>query len=320
MNYREIKQKNYQKTNIVIVFYILLFLSIGLLGETISSSFDIKNQVNLIDAMLITFNKIKEGKYIPVFTIVMLCIAFLIIFISIKFGNKILLSGSQYIKLNDKENLSHQERMVLNIVEELVISSRLRYMPDVYIVNEDYMNAFASGWKEQNSLVAITKGLLNKLNRAEIEAVMAHEITHIKNADVRLTLLVGVLTNVMVYAVDFIYYSTIRGASNNKAMRQARIVILALKFLLPLLTIVMQMYISRKREFLADAGSVEFTGNADAMISALKKISNDYEDNDYDLEKTENQTRKFANFFDYKSLLSTHPPIKKRIENLLGVN
>jgi len=320
MNYREIKQKNYQKTNIVIVFYILLFLSIGLLGETISSSFDIKNQVNLIDAMLITFNKIKEGKYIPVFTIVMLCIAFLIIFISIKFGNKILLSGSQYIKLNDKENLSHQERMVLNIVEELVISSRLRYMPDVYIVNEDYMNAFASGWKEQNSLVAITKGLLNKLNRAEIEAVMAHEITHIKNADVRLTLLVGVLTNVIVYAVDFIYYSTIRGASNNKAMRQARIVILALKFLLPLLTIVMQMYISRKREFLADAGSVEFTGNADAMISALKKISNDYEDNDYDLEKTENQTRKFANFFDYKSLLSTHPPIKKRIENLLGVN
>jgi len=320
MNYREIKQKNYQKTNIVIVFYILLFLSIGLLGETISSSFDIKNQVNLIDAMIITFNKIKEGKYIPVFTIVMLCIAFLIIFISIKFGNKILLSGSQYIKLNDKENLSHQERMVLNIVEELVISSRLRYMPDVYIVNEDYMNAFASGWKEQNSLVAITKGLLNKLNRAEIEAVMAHEITHIKNADVRLTLLVGVLTNVMVYAVDFIYYSTIRGASNNKAMRQARIVILALKFLLPLLTIVMQMYISRKREFLADAGSVEFTGNADAMISALKKISNDYEDNDYDLEKTENQTRKFANFFDYKSLLSTHPPIKKRIENLLGVN
>ncbi len=87
---------------------------------------------------------------------------------------------------------------------------------------------------------------------------------------------------------------------------------------LPLITLALQMYISRKREFLADAGSVEFTGNKDAMISALQKISNSYEKNDYkeDKEEVKNDTRKYAYFFNVSSILSTHPTVEKRIENL----
>ncbi len=319
MNYRKIKAENYRKTNFVLAFYVVLFLLIGLLGETIYISLMIPPEYGIVDAMFFTYEAILSGVHFPIFTASMVGIAIVIIFIAIKFGNKIMLSGNQYTKLNDKEQRTQSEQMVLNIVEELKISSRVRFMPDVYIIDEPYMNAFASGWSEGNSMVAITRGLLDKLTRAEVEAVMAHEMGHIKNADVRLTLVVGVLTNVMVYAVDWIYYGMIgRGGGNSKAMQQAKIVILVLKIFLPILTIVLQLYISRKREFLADAASVEFTGNQDAMVSALQKISGDYEQNDYDLDETENQTRRFANFFDAGSWFSTHPKVEKRIENLTG--
>jgi len=318
MNYRQIQKINHRKTNIVIFLYLLIFTSVGLLGETISYSTNYIFDSGLIDAMGITFNAIITKKHFPIFMIIMIILSVVIIIITIKFGNKILLAGNKYTQINNKENLDSSEKMLLNIIEELVISSRIRFMPDVYIVEENYMNAFASGWMENSSLVAITRGLLDKLNRAEIQAVMAHEIAHIKNADIRLTLVVGILTNVMVYAVDYIYYISLRGSSRNKAMQQARIIIFILKFLLPILTIVLQMYISRTREYLADAGSVEFTGDQDAMISALRKISSDYEENDYDIDETENQTRRFANFFDYGYLFSTHPSVENRILSLQG--
>jgi len=315
MNYRKVKKENIKKTNIVMSIYILIFLTIGLLGETIWNASQLPGNVNLLYAMSDTFNNIFSGKIIPYFTIIMMSISILIILITIKFGNKLMLSGTQNILLNDKEDLYPEEVQVLNIVEELKISSRLRFMPDVYIIEEEYMNAFASGWKEENSMVAITRGLLNKLNRAEIEAVLAHEMAHIKNADVRLTLVVGILTNVMLMAVDFLFYSVIGRNSESKAMEQAKMVIFVLRFLLPLLTIVLQLYISRKREFMADAGSVEFTGDKDSMISALRKISGDYEENDYSNDR-ENSSRQYAEIFSPKGMFSTHPSIEERINSL----
>jgi len=321
MNHRKIKRENIKKTNIVMGIYILIFLTIGLLGETIWRAASLPYDVSLPTGMSITFKQIFAGDIFPLFTLIMIGISVGIIVMTIKFGNKLMLSGTTNIFLNDKENLSSSERQVLNIVEELKISSRLRFMPDVYIIEEAYMNAFASGWREENAMVAITRGLLDKLNRAEIEAVLAHEMAHIKNADVRLTLVVGILTNVMLMAVDILFYSVIgRGNSNNKAMQQARIVIYILRFLLPLLTIVLQLYISRTREFMADAGSVEFTGDKDAMISSLLKISGDYEKNGrYYEEKTkENSARQYAEIFSPKKLFSTHPTLEERIKSLGG--
>jgi len=319
VNYRKVKKENIKKTNIVMGIYIIIFFTLGLLGETIFRTGTIDNDISLISAMNIVFNQIIHGETIPIFTISITSISIIIIFITIKFGNKIMLSGNQYINLNEKDTLNDDERQILNIVEELKISSRLRFMPDVYIIDVDYMNAFASGWTEENSMVAITRGLTNKLNRAEIEAVLAHEMAHIKNADVRLTLVVGVMTNVMLLAIDFLFYNVIGRGSDSKAMQQAKIIIFILRFLLPLLTIVLQLYISRKREFMADAGSVEYTGNKDAMISALQKISGDYKDNDYNTED-ENRTRKHAAFFNPSEFFSTHPSIENRINNLNGKN
>lgn len=316
MNYRKVKEENIKKTNIVIGLYVLIFLTIGLLGETIFRAATLPQQMNLIEAMSLVFSQITSGETIPYFTIIMVAIALTIVAVTIKFGNKLMLSGTKNILLNNKENLKLEEQQVLNIVESLKISSRLEFMPDVYIIEEPYMNAFASGWKENNSMVAITRGLLNKLNRAEIEAVMAHEMAHIKNADVRLTLVVGILTNVMLMAVDILFYSVIgRSKSNSKAMQQAQIVIFVLRFLLPLLTVILHLYVSRKREFMADAGSVEFTGDKDSMITALQKISGDYAVNDYRSER-ENSSRQYAEIFSPKKLFSTHPSIEERIKNL----
>ncbi len=321
MNHRKIKRENIKKTNIVMGIYILIFLTIGLLGETIWRAASLPYDVSLPSAMVIIFKQIFSGEIFPLFTLIMIAISLGIIMMTIKFGNKLMLSGTTNIFLNDKENLSLSERQVLNIVEELKISSRLRFMPDVYIIEETYMNAFASGWREDNSMVAITRGLLDKLNRAEVEAVLAHEMAHIKNADVRLTLVVGILTNVMLMAVDILFYSVLgRGNSNNKAMQQARIVIYILRFLLPLLTIVLQLYISRTREFMADAGSVEFTGDKDAMISSLLKISGDYEENGryYKERGKENSARQYAEIFSPKKLFSTHPSLEERVKSLGG--
>jgi len=319
MNYRKVKKENIRKTNIVIAIYILIFFSLGLLGETIWRAALIPYDMNLLQAMSMVFQQIIHGQVFPWFTFFMVLFSVSMIFITIKFGNKIMLSGSKYVKLNDKKNLSLEERKVLDIVEELKISSRLRFMPDVYIIEEDYMNAFASGWTEKNSMVAITRGLLNKLTREEVEAVMAHEMAHIKNADVRLTLVVGILTNVMLFATDMLFYSVIGNSRGNdsKAMEQARLVIFILRFLLPLITIVLQLYVSRKREYMADAGSVEFTGNPDAMISALKKISGDYQKHNYEQER-DNKTRQYAEIFSPDELFSTHPSIQNRIANIQG--
>ena len=301
--------------------YIGIFLLIGLLGETIWRAATLPYDMGLGSAMALVFNQIISGEVFPLFTAIMIAISLGIIWMTIQFGNKLMLAGSKSVMLNNKENLSFEERQVLNIVEELKISSRLRFMPDVYILEEEYMNAFASGWQEENAMVAITRGLLNKLNRAETEAVLAHEMAHIKNADVRLTLVVGILTNVMLMAVDILFYSVIgRGNSNSKAMQQARVIIYALRFFLPLLTIVLQLYISRKREFMADAGSVEFTGDKDAMISALLKISGDYEKNGSHYQQTEreNSSRQYAEIFSPKKLFSTHPTLEERIKSLGG--
>ena len=321
MNYRKVKKENIKKTYLVMGLYISIFLVLGLLGETILTTMSLPSDAGLISAMIYTFQNIFSGNHFPVFTLGMVAVSVGMIFVTIKFGNKIMMRGSENIKLNDKEELSHDERQVLNIVEELKISSRVRFMPDVYIIEADYMNAFASGWKEENSMVAITRGLLNKLNRAEVEAVLAHEMAHIKNADIRLTLIVGVLTNVMLFAVDILFYSTLgRRSGENKAANQAQVVILILRFVLPLLTLVLQMYLSRKRELMADAGSVEFTGNKDAMVSALKKISGDYDERkEAGFDDNDNPTRQFAQIFSPAEMFSTHPTIEERIDNLEGL-
>jgi len=301
-SYRNIIKQNRRKTIIVLTIYLFIYLFLGLLVDVI-----LHDQGSFIDSMqqLITL------QVFPIATTILLAIGFLSIFVSIFFFKRIQLAGEKYIEVDENNK---EYRQLYNIMEELKIAASMRYMPKIYIIEANYMNAFASGWSEKNTMVAITRGLLNKLNREEIAAVMAHELSHIRHEDIKLTLVVGVTTNIMLFVVDWFVLMFLDGKS--EGAKKAKTILLILHFILPLLTIVLQMWLSRSREYMADAGSVELIRNPEAMASALRKISGDYENNKY---KDKNVTRKAAYIFQKgDSLFSTHPSIKNRITKLLG--
>jgi len=304
MDFREVIEANRRKTKIVLGLYLLIYSFVGLLLDVVIANMSGDLSTALMD--LITFNKI------PIATISMLVIAVLTVIISIKSFARIQLSGEENI-LVDANNTEYKD--LYNIVEEMKISANLNYMPQVYIIEADYMNAFASGWSEDNTLIAVTRGLYDKLNRQELTAVVAHELTHIRNEDIKLTLIVGVATNIMLFVVQWVVFM-FGGRDNDKAAGKAKMILMVLYFVLPILTMVLQLWMSRSREYMADAGSVELSRDPDSMANALKKISGDYEENDY--EEDDNTTRKASYIFESKdSFFSTHPDVESRIDKIL---
>jgi len=304
VSYKDVIKENRLKTKIVLGIYLVIYTFIGLLVDVI-----IHNQGGFMESMkqLITL------QVLPVATITMMVIGLLSIFIAIFFFRRIQLSGSSYKEVTEKST-DPEEKQLFNIMEELRLAAGMRYRPKIYIINEDYMNAFASGWDEKNTLVAITRGLMEKLTREEISAVMAHELTHIRNEDVKLTLIVGVAANVMLFVVDWFVLMFLKGES--EGAKKAKTILLILHFILPVLTLVLQMWMSRSREYMADSGAVELIRNPEAMASALRKISGDYDKNNYD---DDNPTRRAAYIFEKgDSLFSTHPSIENRIKHLIG--
>src|SRR5258707_11382365 len=111
--------------------------------------------------------------------------------------------GNEYREITN--STSGPARQLYNVVEEMKIAAGLKFMPKVYIIEANYMNAFASGLGESNALVAITRGLLEKLDRDELQAVMAHELSHIRHNDIRLTMTVAILSNLMLIAIDLVF-------------------------------------------------------------------------------------------------------------------
>jgi heat shock protein HtpX len=201
ISYKKVIQKNREKTYIVLGIYLFIYTFLGLLVDII-----LHDQ----GGFLSTFKELITFKVFPIFTLSLLLFGFLSILISIKLFSKIQLSGEEYVEI--KENNS-EYKYLYNILEELKISARMKYMPKLYIIKADYMNAFASGWNEKNTLIAITTGLLEKLNRQEISAVIGHELTHIRNEDIKLTLVIGVTTNLMLFVVDWIVLMFLNGES-----------------------------------------------------------------------------------------------------------
>jgi len=247
----------------------------------------------------------------PIATVSMVGIGLFIMFITMMFFKRIQLSGSKYkeVTADAKDPI---EKQLYNIMDELRIAAGMKYIPKIYILDEDYMNAFASGWNEKNTMVAITRGLIEKLNREELKAVMGHELTHIRNEDIKLTLIVGVMANVILFAVDRVVFVFLKGDSDGA--KKAKNILLILHFVLPIITLIIQMWLSRSREYMADSGSVELIRNPDAMANALLKISGDYDQHKYN---DNNKTRKAAYIFEKgDSIFSTHPSIKNRVEKL----
>mgnify|MGYP003375196843 CR=1 FL=1 len=230
------------------------------------------------------------------------------------------------LKLNRARPATKEENLKLvNILDSLVVSSGLPVTPKLYIVEDSQANAFATGRNPQNAVICVTTGLLDKLEYYELEGVIAHEMAHIKNYDILLSAVVSVMVGFVVILSDYFTRLTFWGGvrnsdddSDNKG--NGILMVLGLIFLIlsPIFGQLMQLAISRKREFLADATAIEFTRNPDGLISALEKISSDPNELNVANKATENMyiVNPFHGKRKTSSLWSTHPSTEDRIEAL----
>lgn len=208
------------------------------------------------------------------------------------------------------------------IVENLSIASGLP-LPKVYMIEDTALNAFATGRDPKHAVVCATTGLVDRLSETELEGVIAHELSHIKNFDIRVMAIVAILVGLVALMADFflrsIWYSNDRDR-DSKAQGIFLIIGIVLAILSPIIATLIQLAVSRKREFLADASGVLLTRYPEGLASALEKLSKDKEP----LEAANNATahlyinNPFKNIHKhwFSSLFNTHPPIEERIKVL----
>ena len=213
-----------------------------------------------------------------------------------------------------REVTRQDEPELYNILENLCISRGLT-MPVLQIIDSPGLNAFASGINEGSYRITFTRGLIDKLDEEELKAVMAHELTHIINRDVRLLVVSVIFVGMIGFMAQFAFRHMIYGSMYRHRNRRSdpRIMIIALVVLTMgyIFSILIRFALSRSREYMADAGAVELTKNPEAMMNALLKISgNDYvEETPADIEQM-----CIENSHKFMGLFATHPPIEKRIE------
>ena len=238
-------------------------------------------------------------------------------FISYFFHTQMIQSGTHSRPLERRENMR-----VYNLTENLCMSVGMT-MPKLYIIESDALNAFASGINEKTFAVTLTRGIINRLNDEDLEGVIAHELTHIRNRDVRLLIVTIVFVGIFATIADFALRMLLNGSMSSSRSRKndkgggalVLLIILLVAGAIYFLSILFKLALSRSREYMADAGAVELTRNSLALASALKKISGHST-----IREVQNDEVKEL-FIDYKaqgffSLFATHPPIEKRIQVL----
>ncbi len=238
-------------------------------------------------------------------------------------GARMVLATSQ------AREVTHDEAPVLyNVVGEMALAGGLP-MPKVYIIDNTATNAFATGRDPEHASVAVTSGLLEKLDRDELQGVMAHEMSHVGNLDIRYAMLVGVLVGTTVLISDFflrsLWFGGGRRMSGNRGGGGGQIQLIMMlvgilfAILAPIVARLLQLSISRQREYLADATAVKLTRNPKGLADALEKISSDKEVLEAANRATAhlyivNPIKKFEKRA--KGLFSTHPPIEERVQIL----
>jgi heat shock protein HtpX len=213
-----------------------------------------------------------------------------------------------------------------NVLEELCLAGGLP-IPAIYVINDTAPNAFATGRDPEHSVVAITTGLRQKLTRDELQAVMAHELSHVRFYDIRLQTLIGVLVGLTALVSDMflrhLWLGGGRGSRRSGSDGKGNAAILAVAviaaILAPIFARLLQLSISRKREYLADAGAVQLTRYPEGLASALEKISGDEEVLEVANRATQhlyivNPIKPFEDRA--KNLFSTHPPMEERIRRV----
>ncbi|RLG15990.1 zinc metalloprotease HtpX [Candidatus Pacearchaeota archaeon] len=283
-DFRDQINKNKWKSFLLMIMIFIVFV---LFGYVISQAFD-------------------PGYF---FIIMIFAIIFSISYILISYYNsdKIALAS-----VGAKKASREHHKQFYDVVEGLTLASGLP-MPKLYVMPSPQINAFASGRNPENSVICVTEGALKKLDKNELEGVIAHELSHIANYDIRYMTLAAVMVG-MISIVSQIFLRSLwfRGRGDDRSKAIFILIGIILAILAPIVVYLVQLAISRKREFAADASAVKFTRYPPGLIRALKKIK---EEN-----QPENKVNKavaplfFANPF--KELSSTHPPIEKRISIL----
>lgn len=242
------------------------------------------------------------------------------------YSDKIILASCRARPATKEEDLK-----IVNILDSLMVTAGLPKKPDLYVVEDNQPNAFATGRNPEHAIICVTTGLLDKLSYYELEGVIAHEMSHIKNYDILLSTVVSVFVGFIVMLSDMFSRIIFWGGSkdrddDSKANGILMLLGLICLILSPIFGTLMQLALSRKREFLADSTAVEFTRNPDGLISALQKLEDDSNELQYANSATANMY--IVNPFKKdgekgkkktSSIWSTHPSTEDRINALRNI-
>lgn len=317
-------KRNARKTRCVVVTFIAIYIMVGLLADTMIL-LNHYPQATITQCLyaLVTF------QILPLATLIMLGISLVSLLITYAFYDRMMLLGTEYWEVTPKSARNLMEKQLFNVVDEMRVAAGLAFMPKVFLIEANYMNAFASGYSEKSAMVAITRGLIEKLDRAELQAVMAHELSHIRHQDIKLTLTVAVLSNIILMMLDMLFYSMLFKRERREDNRLL-LVIMVLRYALPLITVILTLFLSRTREYMADAGCVELMRDNEPLARALRKIHDDHVTHAQQYvheygQTPHEQVRQASYLFDpstidpvksLTNLFSTHPSLDARLKAL----
>lgn len=299
--YDHIRSNNI-KTVFLVICFPLIFIALIFLFTWIVAPIDTALQTTVSVA-------------IPTF---IACAVWLVI--SWAFGDSMMLHSAHAHEIFDDDK---QNREIFRAVENVAIAAGLP-RPRVYIIDDDSMNAFATGRSPRDASVALTRGIIKKLDNLELQGVIAHEMAHIGNRDIRLDMMLITGVGVTVFAADMILRMAIvgnNGDNDNRGNGAAVLLMVWLAFMVFnwIITPILRMAVSRNREYAADATGAQITRNPMALANALRKITTDARVECLDKVKSMSAVciaypggpREFVS-----SLMATHPPVEKRIERL----
>lgn len=260
----------------------------------------------------------------PGFVVMAMFISLVMSFGSYYFSDRIILTMSGARPADREKDFDF-----FTVTENLAMAARLP-MPKLYVIEDTSMNAFATGRNPEHAVVVATTGLLSRLNRSEIEGVVAHELGHVKNFDIRTMALVSVLVGMITLLADWLLRMSFWGGRNrdeNQSGQAQMIMMFAgfmLAFLSPLIATLIKLAVSRSREYLADATAVSITKYPEGLASALEKLSKDREPLEAANKATAHLyiTNPLTNLKGsgavglFAGMFSTHPPIEERIKRL----
>lgn len=297
-----ITKKNKIESGIIISIFIL---AITLIVYYICNALDLGN-VSIIIALIFSISSAWGSYY---------------------YSDKIVLASCKARPATKEEDLK-----LVNILDALIVTAGLPKKPDLYVVEDSQPNAFATGRNPEHAVICVTTGLLNKLDYYELEGVIAHEMSHIKNYDIRLSAVVSVFVGFIVMLSDMFSRILFWGGAKDRdsdSKANGFLMLLGLLFLVlsPIFGTLMQLALSRKREFLADSTAIEFTRNPDGLISALEKLESDTNE----LQSANSATANMYIVNPFKengekgkkktsSIWSTHPSTEDRINALRNIN